>query len=646
MRAVPRDIPVLSILCLAAAFGLALFYHGTPDVTYGPMMVMAGFAGILFLAPGLKNGWSMPRSFTAAAIGAWWLFLAASLLWSQTPYISFYFFLIFSILPFLFFAFVIAPEPERACRSASLCLFAVISGIALWAIIQFLFLFDEYGARIRHPFFDPNSMAALLNMGLIPALAFLMTAQERRAVIAGGVLYALFAAALAATQSRGGMIAAATAVIVLFPFFNARPLRDHARRWSAAIVIGITAPFAVWIYDMQIHGRHTMKAVFGGDGGSMMDRGALWGSTWNMIRDHFWTGTGLASFSYHYPAYRLPVDRSDGYFAHMDPLQLAAEMGILAPILFYIVLTAILIRTIRAVRGVEGVLRLHIVMPFCAMLAVVLHTHLNYHLYMPAILIPLAVALSYWYLMTERAMGETRSIIPMSSLTRRLAIAVIALPLLLAAAWSVRASMSTYHLSRAETFLNVNDIKAGQEEVEKAAFWGPASKPQIAQYESRWRRQALQMNGTAMTADERRKLYNEAQAALDEMERLQPSLSLVHTARAKLYYAAQGHGLITDGYERALESLEEALKANPLDIDARNSMAQIYMRNGEFRRALAVMAEGLKWPRPKGQADINYLAVTAELYRQAGNEKAFQNLIEEARRRAAAYGLLSNRTDQ
>jgi hypothetical protein len=361
-----------------------------------------------------------------------------------------------------------------------------------------------------------------------------------------------------------------------------------------------------------------------------------------MIRDHFWSGTGLASFSYFYPSYRLPIDRSDGYFAHMDSLQFAAEMGVFAPVFFYIVLIAILIRTIRAVRAVDSVLRLHIMAPFCAMLAVVLHTHLNYHLYMPAILIPLGVMMAYWYVMTERALGDSRMVIAKSPRARYAVFTAFSLLSLIAAVWSVRTVAAVHYLTVAETALTGNDIDTARVAVEKAAFWATARKPQIPQYEARWRRQKLQMEGRALTQDERLALYTEALEALDHMEKLQPSLTLVHTARAKLYYAAQGYGLIADGNEKAAAELRIALEKNPLDIDARNSLAQINVQAGEPAAALAVMEDGLKWPRSKGQVDLNYLATTAQLYRQMGDEEKFEILIEEARRRAQSYGLLQN----
>lgn len=636
-----QHTPALSIPFLLAAFGAALFFHGTQDVLYAPLIAMLASFGILTIIPGVKNGWSLSRSFTAISVGVYWLFLFVALSWSQTPYVSFYFFLIFSILPFVFFALTCTREPERICRLAVLCIFVAISLLALWALLQFLFLFSQYGERIRHPFLDPNSMAGLLNPGLILALALFMMAQGRRAVTATGILYAVFLMALAATQSRGGLIAAVVAALVFLPF-AAKPLKDHVRRICAAVSIGFAAPFAVWFYDMQFHHRPTMKDVFGGDIGSMTDRGALWRSTWNMIRDHFWGGTGLASFSYFYPSYRFSIDRSDGYFAHMDPLQFAAEMGVFAPVLFYIVLIAILIRTIRAVRAVDSILRLHIMAPFCAMLAVLLHTHLNYHLYMPAILIPLGVMLAYWYVMTERALDDSRTTIAKSPRVRYAVFAALTLLSLMAAMWSVRTVVAVHYLTAAETALAASDIDTARVAVEKAARWAPASKPQIPQYESRWRRQKLQMEGRVLTPEQRMALYTEALAALDRMERLQPSLTLAHTARAKLYYAAQGYGLISDGNEKAMVELRAALEKNPLDIDARNSLAQIHIQAGNSRAALAVMEDGLKWPRPKGQADLDYLATTAQLYRQMGDERKFEILIEEARKRAKSYGLLQN----
>jgi hypothetical protein len=60
-------------------------------------------------------------------------------------------------------------------------------------------------------------------------------------------------------------------------------------------------------------------------------------------------------------------------------------MGVLAPILFYSM----------CMQGVRDFIKTPNI-AFCVLLVVILHTHVSYHLYVPAIGILLGLALSYW----------------------------------------------------------------------------------------------------------------------------------------------------------------------------------------------------------------------------------------------------------
>ena len=574
---------ILTIPLLLAGFSMALFFHGTQDPLFAPQVACFSLMGFILLCACNQRGWDVPKSATVAAILAYWLFLFIALQWSTTPYISTYFFFIFSLMPFLFFSLIMAHDPRRACAIHAGAIITVIAAAALWAVVQFLFFYAAYGPRIRHPFLDPNSLTGLLNLGFLPALAFFMVVRRRIYKIAGAAAVCLFYAALVVTQSRAGMIASLTSVFVLLPFLS-RPLHERGFKLLAVLAIGLFVPYALWLYSDMAYSRDLGRAFTGGGMVSMTDRGAIWQATAAMIADHFWTGTGLASFFYYYSAYRLPGDSSDGFFAHMDPLQFWAEMGVGAPLLFYTVLIAILARTIRALNKTtmsDTALRAKILGPFCALLALVLHTHLNYHLYMPALCVPMAVLLAYWYAATEEILKDARlSFVPRNALLRYALPGFVCFVLGIAVLWSIRAAISSYNIAAAEESLYYNQPDKARHYVEAASRWGPRSAPLPPQYEAKWRQTKLLLQGNAMDETQKRALYDEALAFLDEAQRRQPSFSFIHNARAKLYFVAQGQGLITDGNDRAIAELDKVLKADPLNLDARTGLANIYLHDG------------------------------------------------------------------
>ena len=155
-----------------------------------------------------------------------------------------------------------------------------------------------------------------------------------------GVVVAAMYCALIVTLSRGGLFSAVIATLVLIPFVMIK--NGEGIPWKKIAVL-VVIGFAVPIFTNMMYSGALEKNLMGAqliNMASMADRFHLWNSTWEMAKDHFWLGTGLATFFFFYPQYRNPEDSSDGFFSHMDPLQFWAETGVFAPILFYGVLPA------------------------------------------------------------------------------------------------------------------------------------------------------------------------------------------------------------------------------------------------------------------------------------------------------------------
>ncbi|MGB4058417.1 MAG: O-antigen ligase family protein, partial [Alphaproteobacteria bacterium] len=111
--------------------------------------------------------------------------------------------------------------------------------------------------------------------------------------------------AVVVTGSRGAVVSLCAGVIVLavfaFPYF-----RKHVRCVGFLLVAGISFLFLTEFY------------VAGGEGGAgqrvadtvagripvLWQRPAIWNSAWQIIREHFWTGTGIGTFFLYYPEVR------------------------------------------------------------------------------------------------------------------------------------------------------------------------------------------------------------------------------------------------------------------------------------------------------------------------------------------------------
>ena len=240
---------------------------------------------------------------------------------------------------------------------------------------------------------------------------------------------------------------------------------------------------------------------------------------WYMIQDYFWLGTGLGTFYYYYTAYRSPLDASDGFFAHMDPLQFWMETGVLAPVLFYGVLLCVLLRTIRAVWAARAnyLQRLEIMAPFCGLLALTLHTHLTFHLYMPGILLPLAVFLACWYVATEKALGCDERIRFQPSRSIRYAISgITVVAVLVVGGWCARAAVGIglTHVFLAD--MQTGRVTQGREKLHLMGIWAPDSYPNYDVNEAKMRLLALTQNRQSLSKDQVNELYDEATFYLDK----------------------------------------------------------------------------------------------------------------------------------
>ncbi|MCB9987753.1 MAG: O-antigen ligase family protein [Rhodospirillales bacterium] len=615
----------LAALVFAGAFAASLFFQGTTSILFVPALVGMIFYGVVIWRPFSGTDRHIPRSATALLLSLFWLYMAVSLFWSTVPYISMLFFFIISSFPFVFFILVSAPDPYKAALTAGGVALTVLAGIAVWAVIQFFFLYDVYGPRIHHPMLNPNNLAAVFNMAFFTALGLYLLAQGRAYIAATFFLVVLFFLALLVTQSRGALLI----VILVLPVFLL------LLRSSSVFVLGKSVMFlpVAFVCAVLVHmlgygklGKYMAGLPYMGGSHSVVDRLSLWDSTWHMLLDHPWIGTGLATFSYYYGGYRDLHDMSDGYFAHMDPLQFGAEMGFAAPLLFYAFLLAVLVRTVMALRRdrcrSDAFLKARIAVPFLALTTLILHTHISFHLYMSAVLIPAACLLAYWYLATEEALGARRFVIGQLKARRRLDVILILL-FTLSAVWIMRAGASTYFANKAQEYMGRQQIAEGNAAIDSLCRYAPSNIHYCLEYRAKSLIERLARERARLSPEEKKKLYEEALGYLNAEEKMASALFHIWNIRAQLYFLAQGD-IIPDGYARAEVDLKRVLVVNPLFIDGRIGLANIYKQQGNPQKALALLEDGLRWPWRRSPVMVHYLMDAANLRKQLGDEATYQ----------------------
>lgn len=630
---------LISFLLMGGSFAGSLFFHGTADPQFAPCVLALLVLFLAMLWPGLRTGWDVPWTATAAALTAFLVFLLVNMLWSTVPYISIMFTISIGLIPALCLLTAMGPQPLMQARAQAGAIILVLFGVAVAASIQLFFFFKGGGTRIHEPMLNPNDLATIMNLGLVPVAAFFLASENKKQSILLFVICTVFMLAEMAAQSRSGSMAAALSMLILVPFLwkkEAFPVPKMA----ALAVAGVIGSLIVNHLSQGMFTQNFVNLVSDEDIASIVDRKALWAAAFDMMMANPLMGTGLATFYFYYTAHRPPQDQSDGYFAHMDPLQFGSEMGILAPVLFYGALVFVLLHTIRAMKSLPrgDTRRVEIMGPFCALLALLMTAHVTFQLYILTMGIAAGVLLAWWYMATEAALGPQRRHIAVSAKMKMPAILALVVLALIPGHWVVREGLGIYYTAKIQ-----EARAAGQDGENYFALlrrYAPASSYTYADLKSADLTNLFWNNAAKMTPEDKRALFEKTETLIKEGISLNPGMTSFKGQLAKLYFSGEVNGVYPGGMAKAEELMIRGLEKNPLSLDLRYGLSYIYRAQGKKIEALDVLEQGLKWPRPRGQAEVNYLAAIAQQKLELGDKAGYDIMIDAARRRAKVYGLL------
>jgi O-antigen ligase len=180
---------------------------------------------------------------------------------------------------------------------------------------------------------DPNFLAAVLVSALMIALFALQAARSRGARIVLGLAALTCLAAIFLTESRGGVIGLAVAIVVAIAY--AGPVRRQM-----LITLAATAAFAVLYFSFAPPSSFQHLTTFTTDGGT--GRSDLWTVAAKAVRQHPLVGVGAGNYTIEEPKYLVTFNqnlpRADLVLhhegVHNTYLHLAAELGIVGAGLF------------------------------------------------------------------------------------------------------------------------------------------------------------------------------------------------------------------------------------------------------------------------------------------------------------------------
>lgn len=260
---------------------------------------------------------------------------------------------------------------------------AFIALIAVWALVQWLagwgFL-DEKSARSVALFVTPNTLATVLNLGLLPILGFYLLGCGGRSVY---MLVLLLFAALLATQSRGGYLGLLAGILFLVSFVGQASVIAQLQRYRK-IAVGFIAVFGffkfyAWLGLADWSLDNVAATLSHGDSSF---RWEIYQAAWAGLAEHPWLGIGYHNFRYYFEAHKVsPFLDSTLLFVHNDYLQFALETGLPGLGLFLLLIAVVYGQLIKLRRQAMVEQRLPLILSAAAITSMLVHALVDFPFY-------------------------------------------------------------------------------------------------------------------------------------------------------------------------------------------------------------------------------------------------------------------------
>lgn len=200
--------------------------------------------------------------------------------------------------------------------------------------------FGEHG-RLTGPFKHANDFSAYLGVVAILFLEVMLDGLRflsKKVYFFYAVGFAMVLGALLGTYSRTGWFAFLVAAFLM------AALRKNK------VVLGALLVLVVWgIFFSPPLVQLRIRSIWDPHGGTVSERGRLWGEAIQMVKARPFLGLGVNTYSKNEPAYKFAP--SDFQYAHNGYLQIAAEIGLLGLAAFLAVMIYFLAASFKVFLG-------------------------------------------------------------------------------------------------------------------------------------------------------------------------------------------------------------------------------------------------------------------------------------------------------
>lgn len=607
------------------AFLCALYPFNAFDLEFFGGCVLLLFTwSYLQFAGGLTTGWNVPQSRVLLFAGLFFLLTILSIFWSEIKPVTLLCICLFAAMPITFLTFSVRPD-EKSFRLIAYAMVPLFIGLGVWAILQYYFLHDYFFGHARHPLADPSSLGALLSLVLFCAIGWLLSDAGRFQKVVAFVLACALIGGIYATAARGPVFAFLPGIILMTILLWPR-VKQHGKISLALVAAIIAIPVVMQLTGgpalsmSERMGETLTGKMLGGDVTNM--RIYLWSSTWELIKANPLLGTGFGTYFQYVPEHidiRYPAAV---FHAHSDPMEFWAELGILGVGLFYAFIIAAAFRTFAALKKLDasqGQQRLLIVTIFCALVSMVVHTHVTFNLYNISILMMTGFLLACWFTATGKVLQEKTVLLSMpQSSSGMLGMIVLCLPYLILGGIFLINIIGEHYVNKARDDMFAHKMIEFADNVNKAGRISQGMSYRAYLLAVNVPLTLLEANKSTASVEEKRKLYDQAKGYMDHVLAINPRNDAAYYYIAKAQEIA-GSDVVPKDEQKIEELYKEALRLNPLHLGARLSLYHLYLKEKRPKEELYAVMEPVRTKLFVSPVAFTYFQELAKMYLENGD---------------------------
>jgi O-antigen ligase len=615
-------MPWIGAVLFFLAVSSALYYHGF----VADFFCIAQFLLLLWLLIALwyrgQEPVPLPRTALGLSLVAYVGWLAVTLTWGTVPNYNVITFWWLCSLPLAFWLYTVSPEREALWHRVALLVLILALVLSLQASYQLV----VRGLEPKSVFIDINSHAAFIALIALPAAGYFLANFSARSkydskTLMFGVAVFILVFAVALTAGRGAMIALVTGMTVLMGVARDRSPRRAIATLTVLVVAGLV------MGNLVAQGKTTARMLTLIDPETAgLTRFLIWEQTWAIIKESPWFGKGLGVFGLVFPSHQNPLDTSAGFMVHNDYLQIWFEAGLPGLVLLlaiYVSAFVLFIRTLRN-RRLSKTRVIEIAGIFSGLLAVALHSFVNFNLYILPTSLVAGVMLARFHELTTAGSGAgIWAFKPTRYLRLGIYRAVVLLVVLTGVVYWLSHALANYAIQEAVHLVSEGELDQADEALSRAYRLSPDSEITLVARAELYRHVISAAPTSAL--EDKRRLFLSAMETLDNAEKLNPYRADIPFLRARLQWLVKpmpGE----DWKEQTVRGYERAIQLQPRFFTARAELAAFLLEQGEHDKARTVLEQGMAYYYVGQERVIPYYRLTAALRRKTGDIEGAKEL--------------------